>query len=74
MRNLLWHLKFSTPWSRSFFLRNKELPSVPARALSHPKNDLADVLDVGLLFRLVCAIPFRYNLAVHRELNDGVAV
>ena len=74
MRYLLWHLKFLTPWSRSFFLRNKELPSVPPRAFSHPKNDLANVLDVGFLFRLVCAIPTRHNFSIHRLLDYGVVV
>ena len=72
MRYLLWHLKFLTPWSRSFFLRNKELPSVPPRAFSHPKNDLANVLDVGLLLCLICAIPLRHHLSIHRHLDNGV--
>ena len=72
MRYLLWHLKFLTPWSCSFFLRDKELPLVPPRAFSHPKDNLANVLDVGFLFRLVCAIPLRYDLSIHRHLDYGV--
>ena len=33
---------------------------------------MANVLDVGFLFRLVCAIPLRHHLAIHRQLDYGV--
>ena len=35
---------------------------------------MANVLDVGFLFRLVCAIPFRYHLSIHRKLDNGVVL
>lgn len=68
MRYLLWHLKFSTRPS------HQELPPIPPCALPQSKNDLANVLDVGFLFCLVCVIPFRHELAIHRALNYGVVV
>ena len=37
-------------------------------------NGLANVLDVGLPLRLVCAIPLSHELAIHRALDDGVVV
>ena len=72
MRYLLWHFKFLTPWSWSFFLRNKELPFVPPRAFSHTKDNLANVLDVGLPLCLVRALPLPHELAIHRQLDYGV--
>ena len=33
---------------------------------------MAYVLDVGLPLCLVCAIPFRHDLAIHRQLDNGV--
>ncbi len=74
MRYLLWHLKFLTPWSWSFFLLNKELPPIPPCAFTHPKDNLANVLDVGFPLCLVCAIPTRHHLAIHRLLDYGVVV
>ena len=35
---------------------------------------MTNVLDVGFLFCLVCAIPFSHNLAIHRHLNYCVVV
>ena len=59
-----------------FFLRmsHDELPPIPSCAFSHPKDDLANVLDVGLLLCLVRAIPLRHNFALHRLLDYGVVV
>ena len=53
---------------------NKERPSIPARALPQPKDDLTNVLDVRCLFRLMCAIPLSHPLAIHRQLDYGVVV
>ena len=50
----------------------KELPSIASRARPQSKHDLANVLDVRLLLCLVCAIPFLHDLAVHRQLDNGV--
>lgn len=52
----------------------KELPSIASRARPQSKHDLANVLDVGLPLCLVCAIPFRHDLAIHRQLDNGVVV
>ena len=51
---------------------NKEFPSIPTRARPQPKHDLANVLDVRRLLCLVCAIPFLHDLAIHRQLDNGV--
>ena len=50
----------------------KELPSIPTCAFPQPKGHFAYVLDVGLPLCLVCAIPFRHDLAIHRLLDYGV--
>lgn len=51
---------------------NKELPPIATCAFPHAKDNLTNVLDVGFLLCLVCAIPFRHDLAIHRLLDYGV--
>ena len=63
---------FNAPWPCSFFLLNKELPPIPPCALAQSKNDLANVLDVGFLFSLMCVRPFRHDHSIHRHLDYGV--
>lgn len=53
---------------------NKELPPIATCALPQPKHNLANVLDVGCLFCLVCAIPLAHLLAIHRQLDNGVVL
>ena len=53
---------------------HKELPPISARALSQPKDNLTNVLDVGLPLCFVCAPPLSHELAVHRQLDYGVVV
>ena len=42
--------------------------------MPQPKHDLAYVLDVRRLFRLMCAIPLAHLLAINRQLDNGVVV
>ena len=53
---------------------DKELPPIPSCALPQPKDNLANVLDVGLSLCLICAIPHPHLLAIHRKLDYGVVV
>ena len=51
---------------------HKELPSIPSCARPQSKHDLANVLDVGFLLCLVCAIPLPHDISLHRQLDNGV--
>ena len=51
---------------------HKELPPIPPCAFPQTKGYFAYVLDVGLPLCLVCAIPLRHDLTIHRLLDYGV--
>ena len=53
---------------------DKELPPIPTRALPQSKDNLANVLDVGLSLCLVRTIPHPHLLSIHRELDDCVVI